>query len=142
VAFIELDREIERASGMELSEIFATHGQAMFRQLERQCLEAIVARFDKVVIATGGSLVTEPATYDLLLSTCFVVWLSAMPEEHMDRVLKQGDLRPMAEGPQAMDDLKAILESRTPLYAKANAVVSTNGQTEDRALAALLAAIP
>lgn len=142
VAFIELDREIERASGMELSEIFATHGQAMFRQLERQCLEAVVGRFDKVVIATGGSLVTEPATYDLLLSTCFVVWLSAMPEEHMDRVLKQGDLRPMAEGPQAMDDLKAILESRTPLYARANAVVSTSDKVEAQALTALLNAIP
>ena len=113
VPFIELDREIERASGMELSEIFATHGQAMFRQLERQCLETIVERFERVVIATGGSLVTEPATYDLLLSTCFVVWLSAKPDEHMGRVLAQGDLRPMAEGPQAMDDLKAILESRT-----------------------------
>ena len=121
VPFVELDREIERASGMELSEIFAVHGQAMFRALERQCLETIVARFERVVIATGGSLVTEPATYDLLLSTCFVVWLSATPDEHMGRVLAQGDLRPMADGPQAMDDLKAILESRTPLYAKANA---------------------
>ena len=113
VPFVELDREIERASGMELSEIFAVHGQAMFRRLERQCLETIVARFDRVVIATGGSLVTEPATYDLLLSACFVVWLSAKPDEHMGRVLAQGDLRPMADGPQAMDDLKAILESRT-----------------------------
>ena len=94
VPFVELDREIERASGMELSEIFATHGQAMFRRLERQCLETIVERFDRAVIATGGSLVTEPATYDLLLSTCFVVWLSATPDEHMGRVLAQGDLRP------------------------------------------------
>ena len=136
--FVELDREIERASGMELSEIFATHGQAMFRRLERQCLETIVERFDRVVIATGGSLVTEPATYDLLLSTCFVVWLSATPDEHMGRVLAQGDLRPMADGPQAMDDLKAILESRTPLYAKADAEVSTSGKTEAQAFAALL----
>jgi len=116
VPFVELDREVERASGMELSEIFATHGQAMYRRLERQCLETVIQRFDRVVIATGGSLVTEPATYDLLLSSCFVVWLSARPEEHMGRVLAQGDLRPMAEGPQAMDDLKAILESRAALY--------------------------
>jgi XRE family transcriptional regulator, aerobic/anaerobic benzoate catabolism transcriptional regulator len=142
VPFVELDREIERASGMELSEIFAVHGQAMFRSLERQCLETIVARFERVVIATGGSLVTEPATYDLLLSTCFVVWLSAAPDEHMSRVLAQGDLRPMADGPQAMDDLKAILESRTPLYAKANAVVNTSGKSEAQAFAALLAAMP
>ena len=142
VPFVELDREIERASGMELSEIFAVHGQAMFRSLERQCLETIVARFEKVVIATGGSLVTEPATYDVLLSSCFVVWLSAAPDEHMGRVLAQGDLRPMADGPQAMDDLKAILESRTPLYAKANATVSTGGKSEAQAFAALLAALP
>ena len=84
------------------------------------------------MIATGGSLVTEPATYDLLLSTCFVVWLSATPDEHMGRVLAQGDLRPMADGPQAMDDLKAILESRTPLYAKADAEVITGRQDTRR----------
>jgi XRE family aerobic/anaerobic benzoate catabolism transcriptional regulator len=141
VPFVELDREVERASGMELSEIFATHGQAMYRRLERQCLETVIARFDRAVIATGGSLVTEPATYDLLLSSCFVVWLSAKPEEHMDRVLAQGDLRPMAEGPRAMDDLKAILESRIPLYAKADVEVSTSDRGEGDALAALLAAI-
>ena len=127
---------------MELSEIFAVHGQAMFRRLERQCLETIVQRYDRVVIATGGSLVTEPATFDLLLSSCFVVWLSATPDEHMGRVLAQGDLRPMADGPQAMDDLKAILESRSPLYAKADAVVITSDKTEAQAFAALLAAIP
>ena len=132
VPFVELDREIERASGMELSEIFAMHGQAMFRRLERQCLETIIERFDRAVIATGGSLVTEPATYDLLLSACFVVWLSAKPDEHMGRVLAQGDLRPMAEGPQAMDDLKAILESRTALYAKADAEVTTPARPRRR----------
>ena len=139
--FVELDREVERASGMELSEIFSMHGQSMFRRLERQCLEAIVARFDRVMIATGGSLVTEPATYDLLLATCFVVWLSATPEQHMSRVLAQGDLRPMADSPQAMDDLKAILESRTPLYAKADAEVMTSGKSETEAVAALMEAI-
>ncbi|HEY7548414.1 MAG TPA: helix-turn-helix transcriptional regulator [Hyphomicrobiaceae bacterium] len=141
VPFVELDREVERASGMELSEIFATHGQAMYRRLERQCLETVIERFDRVVIATGGSLVTEPATYDLLLSSCFVVWLSARPEEHMGRVLAQGDHRPMAEGPQAMDDLKAILDSRAALYAKADTQVDTSGKTEADALAALLAAV-
>jgi XRE family aerobic/anaerobic benzoate catabolism transcriptional regulator len=113
----------------------------MYRRLERQCLETVIERFDRVVIATGGSLVTEPATYDLLLSSCFVVWLSARPEEHMGRVLAQGDHRPMAEGPQAMDDLKAILDSRAALYAKADAKVDTSGKTETDALAALLAAV-
>jgi XRE family aerobic/anaerobic benzoate catabolism transcriptional regulator len=141
VPFIELDREIERASGMELSEIFATHGQAMFRKLERQCLETVIERYDRVVIAAGGSLVTEPVTYDLLLSNCFVVWLRAKPDQHMGRVIAQGDLRPMADGPQAMDDLRAILESRTPLYARADAEVDTSDKTEAQAFAALLGVI-
>jgi XRE family aerobic/anaerobic benzoate catabolism transcriptional regulator len=141
VPFVELDREVERASGMELSEIFSVHGQALFRKLERQCLETIIERFDRAVIATGGSLITEPATYDLLLSSCFVVWLSATPDQHMRRVIAQGDLRPMAEGPQAMDDLKAILESRLPLYAKADVEVNTGDKTEAQAFAALLSAI-
>lgn len=141
IPFVELDREIERASGMELSEIFATHGQAMFRQLERQCLDAVIERFDDVVIATGGSLVTEPATYDRLLSTCFVVWLSASPDEHMNRVLAQGDLRPMADNPQAMDDLRVILDSRQALYAKADAVVDTSHKSDAQAFGALLAVL-
>src|SRR4029453_12748619 len=127
--FVELDREVERASGMELSEIFSMHGQGMFPRLERQCLETIVARFERAMIATGGSLVTEPATYDLLLSTCFVIWLKATPEQHMGRVIDQGDLRPMADNPQAMDDLSAILESRATLYAKAGAEVNTADKT-------------
>lgn len=138
VPFVELDREIERASGMELSEIFATHGQAMFRQLERQCLDAVIDRFEDVVIATGGSLVTEPATYDRLLSSCFVIWLSATPDEHMNRVLAQGDLRPMADNPQAMDDLRVILDSRQALYAKADAMVDTSQKSDAQALQALL----
>ncbi|MDX2202889.1 MAG: helix-turn-helix transcriptional regulator [Hyphomicrobiaceae bacterium] len=141
VPFVELDREIERASGMELSEIFATHGQAMFRQLERQCLETVIERFEEVVIATGGSLVTEPATFDRLLSACYVVWLSAAPDEHMSRVLAQGDLRPMKDSPQAMDDLRSILDSRRPLYAKADAVVDTSRRSDAEALELLLAAI-
>jgi XRE family aerobic/anaerobic benzoate catabolism transcriptional regulator len=141
VPFIELDREIERACGMELPEIFAAHGQAMFRELERQCLLTVVQRYERAVIATGGSLVTEPATYDLLLSTCFVVWLKATPDQHMGRVIDQGDLRPMSDNPQAMDDLRAILESRTALYAKAGAEVNTADKTQAQAFAALLGVI-
>ncbi len=141
VPFVELDREVERASGMELAEIFATRGQATYRKLERQCLETVIERFDRVVIATGGSLVTEPATYHLLLSSCLVVWLSANPDEHMGRVIAQGDLRPMAEGPQAMEDLNVILASRTALYAKADVEVKTSGKSAAQALDALLAAI-
>ncbi len=141
IPFVELDQEIERASGMELSEIFSMQGQAVFRQLERQCLDAVIERFPEAVIATGGSLVTEPATYDRLLSACRVIWLSALPDEHMSRVLAQGDLRPMADSPQAMDDLRSILESRKALYAKADAVVDTSRKSEAEALKELLATI-
>lgn len=135
--FIELDREIERASGMELAEIFATHGPAMFRQLEYKCLEATIAKYPRAVIATGGSLVTEPATYDLLLSACTTVWLRAAPDMHMSRVVAQGDLRPMADNPRAMEDLAAILAARAPLYAKARHALDTTGLTPDAAAAKL-----
>jgi XRE family transcriptional regulator, aerobic/anaerobic benzoate catabolism transcriptional regulator len=139
VRFIELDREIERASGMDLAEVFAGEGQAGFRAREYACLAQTIAANDACVIATGGSLVTEPTTYDLLLSGCFVVWLSARPETHMDRVAAQGDWRPMKSSRQAMEDLRAMLAAREPLYAKADARLDTSSTTEDAALAALLA---
>ncbi|MEQ1649449.1 MAG: helix-turn-helix transcriptional regulator [Hyphomicrobiaceae bacterium] len=142
VPFIELDREIERAAGMELAEIFALQGQANFRALEYQCLKAVIERFDGAVIATGGSLVTSPKAYDLLLSYCHVVWLKAAPQTHMERVVAQGDMRPMADNPQAMDDLKAILDSRSALYSKANAALDTTGRPLESALSELLAILP
>jgi XRE family aerobic/anaerobic benzoate catabolism transcriptional regulator len=140
--FIELDREIERDSGLELSEIFALYGQAAFRRFERRCLEAVIERHPAAVIATGGSLVSEPGTFDLLLAGCFTVWLKAAPEEHMGRVLAQGDLRPMADNTEAMDDLRRILAGRAALYAKADAVVDTAGHTVAESLALLDAAAP
>jgi XRE family transcriptional regulator, aerobic/anaerobic benzoate catabolism transcriptional regulator len=138
VAFIELDRAIERSSGMDLSEMFASEGQAGFRRREYACLAQTIASNDACVIATGGSLVTEPATYDLLLSSCYVIWLSAKPETHMDRVAAQGDWRPMKSSRQAMEDLKAILDARQALYTKADARFDTTATTVDDALAALL----
>ena len=136
--FVELDRVIEQASGMDLAEVFASEGQAGFRAREYACLAQTIAANDACVIATGGSLVTEPGTFSLLLSGCFVIWLAAKPETHMDRVAAQGDLRPMKSSRQAMDDLKAILESRQPLYAKADAQLDTSAITEDEGLATLL----
>ena len=133
VPFIELDREIERAAGMELSEIFALQGKTAYRQHELRCLEAVIAQHDRAVIATGGSLVTERLAYDLLLRACHVVWLKADPESHMARVTAQGDLRPMSGNPQAMDDLRAILANRESLYARAHATVDTSGTTHEAA---------
>jgi XRE family aerobic/anaerobic benzoate catabolism transcriptional regulator len=139
--FIELDREIARESGLELGEIFALYGQAAFRRYERHSLEAVIERHPKAVIATGGSLVSEPGTFDLLLATCFTIWLKAAPEEHMNRVLEQGDTRPMADNEQAMADLRRILDGRAALYAKADAAVDTAGRTVEESFAALEAVV-
>ena len=141
VPFIELDREVERESGTTLSEVFDLYGQSAYRRYERRALENVIEHHHRAVIATGGSIVTEPATFDLLLSACFTVWLTAAPEEHMGRVVAQGDYRPMAENDEAMDDLRRILASRNALYAKADATVDTAGKTVDQCLRELTAAV-
>jgi XRE family aerobic/anaerobic benzoate catabolism transcriptional regulator len=141
VPFIELDREIEREAGAGLSAIFDLYGQAAFRRYERRALETAIERHERVVIATGGSIVSEPATFDLLLAACYTVWLTASPEEHMGRVLAQGDTRPMAGNDEAMDDLRRILDNRHALYAKADAVVETGGKGVGESLRELRRAV-
>jgi XRE family aerobic/anaerobic benzoate catabolism transcriptional regulator len=125
--FVELDREIERVAGASLSEIFDLYGQAAYRRYERRALESVLEHHDRVVIAAGGSIVSDPATYDLLLTACYTIWLTAAPEEHMNRVVAQSDLRPMAGNDEAMADLRTILAGRAALYAKADAKVDTAG---------------
>lgn len=127
--FVEIDREIEREAGTGLSEIFLLYGQEGYRRYERACIERTLETHSRCVIATGGSIVSESATYDLLLSTCFTVWLKADPEAHMARVVAQGDMRPMAGNAQAMDDLRRILDSRAVLYGQADATVDTAGRS-------------
>jgi XRE family transcriptional regulator, aerobic/anaerobic benzoate catabolism transcriptional regulator len=141
VPFIELDREIERESGTSLSEVFDLYGQAAFRRYERRALESVIERHDRAVIATGGSIVSEAATFDLLLSACFTVWLTAAPEEHMARVVAQGDTRPMAGNEEAMEDLRRILQGREALYSKADARVDTAGKTTGQSLRELKKAV-
>lgn len=141
IPFVELDREIEREAGTSLNEIFLLYGQSGYRRYERRCLEKVIENNDRVVIATGGSIVSESGTYDLLLSTCNCVWLRAKPEEHMARVVAQGDTRPMADNEEAMDDLKRILAGRATLYGQADAVVETAGRTAEQSLADLRKAI-
>ena len=141
VPFIELDREIERISGMSLAALFDLYGQAAYRRYERRALEAVLERHDRAVIAAGGSIVSEPATFELLLSACFTVWLKAAPEEHMSRVAAQGDLRPMAASAEAMADLRRILAGRAELYARADTTVDTEGASVETSLARLRAAI-
>jgi XRE family aerobic/anaerobic benzoate catabolism transcriptional regulator len=134
VPFIELDREIEREAGTSLSEIFLMYGQSGYRRYEYRCLERILQSRSRCVIATGGSIVSEPATYDLLLSSCLNVWLKAEPAEHMARVIAQGDMRPMAGNAQAMDDLKRILDARAVLYGQADVIVDTAGRSVKQSL--------
>jgi XRE family aerobic/anaerobic benzoate catabolism transcriptional regulator len=127
VPFVELDREIERVAGASLGEIFDLYGQAAYRRYERRALETVLERHDRAVIAAGGSIVSDAATYDLLLTACYAIWLTAAPEEHMGRVVAQSDLRPMAGNDEAMTDLRNILAGRAALYAKADAKVDTAG---------------
>jgi XRE family aerobic/anaerobic benzoate catabolism transcriptional regulator len=141
VPFIELDKQIEQATGMELGEMFEMFGQETFRRSERAALEAVLREQPRFVLATGGGLVTEPATYELLLASCLTVWIRTSPDEHMQRVAAQGDLRPMSENARAMDDLVSILKSREPLYAKADIVLDTEGKAAQASLDRLTALV-
>lgn len=141
VPFIELNREIERRAGASLGEIFDMFGQESFRRAEREALENVLDQHEAFVLATSGSIVTEPGTLDMLLASCFTVWVRAEPQEHMKRVMAQGDMRPMANSARAMDDLISILKSREPLYARAEATVTTTGKTPEQNLGELLRVI-
>jgi XRE family aerobic/anaerobic benzoate catabolism transcriptional regulator len=141
VPFVELDREIERLAGMDLATLFDLYGQSAYRRHERHALEEVIETQERAVIAAGGSLVSEPATYELLLETCFTVWLTATPEEHMSRVVAQGDLRPMADNNAAMEDLRRILAGRRALYARADRTVDTARKSIDQSLAELVRAV-
>jgi XRE family aerobic/anaerobic benzoate catabolism transcriptional regulator len=136
--FLELDRLIEQESGLTLNLIFDFRGQAGFRQLERQCLENVLRRHPCFILATGGSLVSEPGTFERLLSSCFTVWVRTSPEEHMRRVIDQGDMRPMSNNRDAMSDLKRILAEREVLYSKADIQIDTAGRTFEQSLDILI----
>jgi XRE family aerobic/anaerobic benzoate catabolism transcriptional regulator len=138
---VELDKEIEREAGISLSEVFLLYGQAGYRRIERRCLERMINSQEDVVLTVGGGIVSEPETYNLLLLNCYTVWIKAAPEEHMARVLAQGDLRPMAGHAEAMEDLRNILAARESLYGKADLVVDTSGRSVEKSFAELRQAI-
>jgi XRE family aerobic/anaerobic benzoate catabolism transcriptional regulator len=140
VPFVELNRSIEAVAGCSLAEIHSLYGPAAYRRYERRALEDALRRHPKAVVATPGGIVSDPATFSLLLAECYTVWVRASPEEHMGRVLAQGDTRPMAGhagNREAMNDLRRILESRAAFYAKADAVFETSGRSVEEAFAAL-----
>jgi len=139
--FVELDREIEAEAGLSLSEVFLLYGQAGYRRIERRCLERTIGAHAEMVMSVGGGIVSEPETYDLLLRQCYTVWVRASPDEHMARVVAQGDLRPMQGNAEAMADLRRILDAREPLYRKADATIDTTGDKPEQSLAKLSQAL-
>ena len=143
VPFVELDERIERAAGLSLAEIFELHGEAYYRRLERETLRAVLSEAvagDGAVVATGGSLVTDRETFQLARQRAVTVWLRARPEDHWDRVIQQGDQRPMAQNPHAFAELRALLAAREPLYRSAEHVVDTSGKSVEQVVEAALAA--
>ena len=126
--FIELSREIEKLAGCSIAEIFGLYGQNAYRRYERRALEEAIDIHPEAVIATAGGMVSDPVSFNLLLRHCTTVWLKAEPEDHMARVMAQGDMRPMAASPEAMEDLKAILASRSAFYSKAELSLDTSAQ--------------
>ena len=140
VPFVELNQGIETLAGCTLSEIHSLYGPAAYRRYEKRAMEDTIQRFPRAVIATPGGIVSDPATFNLLLAHCYTVWVRATPEEHMGRVLAQGDTRPMAGhtgNTEAMNDLRRILESRAAFYSKADAVFDTSDMSPEAALEAL-----
>ncbi|WP_300444152.1 helix-turn-helix transcriptional regulator [uncultured Mameliella sp.] len=141
VPFVELNREIAEVGGMPVGEIMALYGQEGYRKLEADALDRVIATHDQVILAVGGGIVAEPSTYNRLLAHFHTIWLKAAPEEHMARVRAQGDERPMAGQPEAMAQLKSILQAREALYERAHALLDTSGAAVEDTLERLLALI-
>jgi XRE family aerobic/anaerobic benzoate catabolism transcriptional regulator len=137
VPFVELDRRIEQAADLSLGELFTLHGEDYYRRLEREVLQEVLSDGKPMILATGGGLVTSPDTFAMLRRAAITVWLRASPEDHWNRVVRQGDRRPMADHPQAMADLRALLAAREPLYALADHTVDTSSSTVEKVVDAV-----
>ena len=142
VPFVGLGGVVEGLAGMSVAEIFALSGDTGYRRLEEKALFETLNRHEGCVIETGGSIVSEPKLLDTLLTTCFVVWLRTEPDQYMARVVAQGDLRPMQNRPDAMSDLRKLLDERHPYYSRAHATIDTTDQTVCESLSALLQSLP
>ena len=141
VPFVELNRHIEAHAGMPVNEIYALYGQEGYRRLEAEGVEQVINGYDRVILAVGGGIVAAPDNYNTLLARFHTIWLKASPDEHMKRVLAQGDTRPMAGNPEAMDQLKSILRSRETLYERAGAKLDTSERALETSRNDLLALI-
>lgn len=138
VPFIRMQNVIAQLAGMDMGELISLTGQANYRRLELQALQQTITDYRHVVVETGGSLISELETYRVLREHFFTVWVRALPEDHMNRVIEQGDMRPMAGNQQAMDDLKLILTEREGDYRLADYQIMTSGQTIDQSLETLI----
>ena len=138
VPFLELNRVIEQNHGASVAVLIELSGLATFRKYEHECLQRVIAEHDAAVIATAGGIVANPQTYELLLRRTHAIWIKARPEEHMARVIAQGDFRPMAHNREAMGDLVAILDARSPDYSRAEAQLDTSGCSVEQSLALLV----
>jgi len=141
VPFIELDREIEKDAGIALAEIFSLYGQAGYRRIEKRTLDRVLREYARAIISIGGGVVSERETYDRVLANCLTVWVKASPEDHMSRVIAQGDFRVVADNNEAMDDLRRILEAREALYRRADIHLETSGESVDGSLSKLKNAV-
>lgn len=143
VPFVELDQRIEAAAELTLGEIFELHGEAYYRRLEHEVLSELLGRPERgepMVLATGGSIVNDHANYALLRDRCRTVWLRARPADHWNRVIKQGDQRPMKANPHAFAELEALLAARAELYGECDVAIDTSGVGVDTVVARVMAA--
>jgi XRE family aerobic/anaerobic benzoate catabolism transcriptional regulator len=136
--FVELDERIERLAGLSLAEIFDVQGVEAYRRYEAEALEQVLSEGDRLVFATGGSIVNSPETFARLCRTCRTVWVRAEPAEHFQRVLDQGDRRPMRNHPRAMAELQALLDAREPLYGQCELEASTTDREPEDVVEGLL----
>ncbi|MDG1471843.1 MAG: helix-turn-helix transcriptional regulator [Ascidiaceihabitans sp.] len=141
IPFVELKSEIENRVGMPVSEIMALYGQDGYRGFEAEAIEAVIQQHERVILSVGGGIVAETETFTDLLSRFHTIWIRTRPAEHMERVRAQGDLRPMEGNPQAMDQLKALLSAREPLYGRAQAQVDTSNRSEQSSVNDVLTTI-
>jgi len=141
IPFVELDQEIEKDAGMGLPEIFSLYGQTGYRRIEKKTLVRILQQHERAVISVGGGVVSEKETFEQLLACCFTVWIKAHPEEHMSRVIAQGDFRAMTDNAEAMEDLRRILEAREPLYRRADVHLETSRESIEESFLKLKQAV-
>ncbi|MEO1283191.1 MAG: shikimate kinase, partial [Pseudomonadota bacterium] len=138
---IELDREVERASGMDLPEVFAVHGESVYRRLENEALTGVINTMPKAIITTGGGIVLSPASYDMLLSNCFVIWVTASREQLAEQARSDLGMSSPTLSPRAKQELDAAMRSREPLYSQADAVIDTTGKTSEAVMDEFIALV-